>query len=41
MGMLLYGGGLRLMESFRLRVKDVDFDRLQVIVREGKGTRIV
>jgi len=39
MGMLLYGGGLRLMECFRLRVKDVDFDRLQVIVREGKGDK--
>jgi len=39
MGMLLYGGGLRLMECFRLRVKDLDFDRLQVIVREGKGDK--
>ena len=39
MGMLLYGGGLRLMECLRLRVKDLDFDRLQVTVREGKGDK--
>jgi integron integrase len=36
---LLYGSGLRLMECLRLRVKDLDFDQLQVIVREGKGRR--
>lgn len=34
---LLYGGGLRLMECVRLRVKDVDFEMRQVTVREGKG----
>jgi integron integrase len=34
---LLYGSGLRLMEACRLRVKDLDFDRKQLIVREGKG----
>jgi integron integrase len=39
MGMLLYGGGLRLMECHRLRVKDVEFERLQVTVREGKGDK--
>lgn len=33
---LLYGGGLRLMECVRLRVKDVDFEMRQVTVREGK-----
>ncbi len=38
MGMLIYGGGLRLMECLRLRVKDLDFDRLQIIVREPKAT---
>jgi integron integrase len=34
---MLYGSGLRLLEALRLRVKDVDFDRAQLIVREGKG----
>jgi integron integrase len=34
---LLYGTGMRLMEGVRLRVKDVDFDRNVIIVRDGKG----
>ena len=34
---ILYGGGLRLMECLRLRVKDIDFDHHQIIVRDGKG----
>lgn len=34
---LLYGGGLRLMESLRLRVKDVDFEHQTLIVRDAKG----
>lgn len=34
---LLYGTGLRLMEGLRLRVKDVDFARNEIIVRSGKG----
>ena len=34
---LLYGGGMRLMEAVRLRVKDVDFERHEILVREGKG----
>lgn len=34
---LLYGSGLRLMECVRLRVKDVDFGYLRIIVRDGKG----
>jgi integron integrase len=37
MASLLYGGGLRLMECVRLRVKDVDFGMRQITVREGKG----
>ncbi len=36
---LLYGSGLRLMEGLRLRVKDLDFDRLELVVREGKGRK--
>jgi len=34
---LLYGTGLRLMEGLRLRVKDVDFERNQITVHDGKG----
>jgi len=37
MAKLLYGAGLRLMECIRLRVKDVDFENHQIIVRDGKG----
>ncbi|HYR74366.1 MAG TPA: integron integrase [Pyrinomonadaceae bacterium] len=36
---LLYGAGLRLMESLRLRVKDVDFTYGQLTVRDGKGEK--
>ena len=34
---MLYGTGLRLMECMCLRVKDVDFDRQVIVVRQGKG----
>jgi integron integrase len=36
---LLYGSGLRLMECLRLRVQDIDFALLQILVRGGKGAR--
>ena len=39
MGELMYGGGLRLMELLRLRVKDVDVERVQMSVRGGKGDK--
>jgi integron integrase len=34
---LLYGTGMRITEGLQLRVKDVDFDRRTIVVREGKG----
>jgi integrase len=34
---LLYGSGMRLLEALRLRVLDLDFSRLEVTVRQGKG----
>ena len=36
---LLYGSGLRLMEACRLRVKDIDFERQQLLIRDGKGRK--
>jgi integron integrase len=36
---LLYGTGMRVLEALRLRVKDVDFERREIVVREGKGLR--
>jgi integron integrase len=36
---LLYGSGLRLMECLRLRVKDLDFERRELLVRHGKGAK--
>ena len=34
---LLYGSGMRLMEALRLRVKDVEFERREIVIRDGKG----
>jgi integron integrase len=36
---LMYGSGLRVMECASLRVKDVDFDRGEILVRAGKGDK--
>ena len=36
---LMYGTGLRLLEALRLRVKDVEFARREIIVRQGKGNK--
>ena len=36
---LLYGSGLRLSECLKLRIKDIDFDYAQIIVRDGKGEK--
>lgn len=39
MAAMLYGTGMRLMECLRLRVKDVDFERNEICVRDGKGAK--
>ena len=36
---LLYGSGMRVMEGVRLRVKDINFEQRELIVREGKGNK--
>lgn len=36
---LMYGTGMRLLEIFRLRVQDIDFERCEVLIREGKGAK--
>jgi integrase len=38
-GRLLYGTGMRIMEGLRLRVKDVEFARHEIVVRDGKGAK--
>jgi site-specific recombinase XerD len=36
---LLYGSGLRLLEGLALRVKDIDFRRGEIVIRDGKGQK--
>jgi len=36
---LLYGSGMRILEALRLHVKDIDFERREILVRDGKGAR--
>lgn len=36
---LLYGTGMRLMEVMRLRVKDIDFERKEILIPDGKGAK--
>jgi len=36
---LMYGTGMRLMECLELRVQDIDFDRNEILVRNGKGAK--
>ncbi len=37
--LLLYGSGLRVLEACSLRVKDVDLERMELVIRRGKGGR--
>ncbi len=39
LGRLLYGTGMRLMECIKLRIKDVDFQRREILIRDGKGAK--
>ena len=36
---LMYGTGLRLIECLRLRVQEIDFERKEITVRDGKGAK--
>ena len=38
-GELMYGTGMRLLEALRLRVKDIDFERHMIMIRDGKGQK--
>jgi len=39
LGSLLYGTGMRLLEALRLRIKDLEFERREILVRDGKGAK--
>ena len=39
MASVLYGSGLRLLECAELRIKDLDFERKAIVVRDGKGQK--
>lgn len=39
MASLLYGAGLRLMECLRLRVQNIDFEKRELLIRDGKGAK--
>ena len=38
-GRLLYGTGMRILEAMRLRIKDIEFARREIVVRDGKGAK--
>ena len=38
-GRMLYGTGMRIMEAMRLRVKDIELSRHEIVVRDGKGAK--
>jgi len=39
MAMLMYGAGLRSMECVQLRIQDIDFEKNEILVRNGKGAK--
>ena len=39
MASMIYGGGLRLSECLRLRIKDIDLSTFQIFIRDGKGEK--
>ncbi len=39
LGSMLYGTGMRLLEGLRLRIKDLEFERREIVVRDGKGAK--